>query len=308
MKTHNVSVIIVTYNRKELLAVCLNAISHQSLKPVVAYVIDNASTDGTKDWIRANGYESIKSGIEFRYIRLAENIGGSGGFYTGLKMAYEAKDNFDAFWVMDDDGVPEKDQLQKLQAHLGGRDYLSPLVVAKEDTSKISFDGGKSVAEYAKRADENGLIDGVAFPFNGILYSRRLVEKVGYPIKEMFIWGDEMNYHQRCINSGFPPTVVVDAIHVHPADRQPLRSVYGNIKVTIPAEDWKLYCYVRNRMYNLRTTATFKHLVGDTCRMLYRYTLYFTFLVFNRRRLGLVYRAMWDGWRKDLSRLGEYRK
>ena len=303
-----VAAIIVTYNREQLLVRCMNAVIGQLYKPAVVYIIDNASTDGTDIWIRENGYDGVKDGIEFRYIRLDENIGGAGGFHMGLKTAYEASDNFDAFWVMDDDGEPESKQLQKLQVHLNERDYLSPLVIAKEDMSKLSFDGGKSVAEYAGRADAKGLIDGVAFPFNGILYSRRLVEKVGLPIKEMFIWGDEMNYHQRCINSGFHPTIVVNAIHVHPADRQPQKNVYGSLRIIVPTEDWKLYCYVRNRTFNLRTTATFRHLVGDTCRMSCRYTLYFTYREFNIRRLGLVYRAMYDGFRKDLSRLSEYRK
>lgn len=305
---HSEAAIIVTYNRKQLLAVCLDAIEHQTRKPIVAFIVDNASTDGTDVWIHENGYDGVREGVEFRYHRLKKNIGGAGGFYTGLKMAYEANDCFDAFWVMDDDGVPEREQLQKLRMHLDERDYLSPLVVAMEDANKISFDGGKNVAEYVKLADGNGLIDGVAFPFNGILYSRRLVEKVGFPIKEMFIWGDEMNYHQRCINNGFPPAVVVNAIHVHPADRQPQKVVYGSLRIVVPDEDWKLYCYVRNRMFNLRTTATFKHCVGDTCRMLYRYTLYFTFCVFNWHRLWLAYRAMWDGFQKDLSRLATYRK
>ena len=303
----SIAAIIVTFNRKDLLATCLCAIEHQTCKPSVAYIIDNASTDGTDAWIWENGYDGVKNGIDFRYIRLPENIGGSGGFYTGLKTAYEANENYDAFWVMDDDGVPEPDQLQKLKVHLGERDYLSPLVVAKEDSSRISFDCGKNVAEYVKRADEKGLIGGVAFPFNGILYSRHLVETVGYPIKEMFIWGDEMNYQLRCIKKGFVPAVVTDAIHIHPADRQTPEIILRNLKVTIPAQDWKLYCYVRNRIYNLRTLATLKHFVGDTCRLLFRYTIYFTFYSFEWRRLGIVCRAMWDGFRKDLSRLDNYR-
>lgn len=46
-----IAAIIVTYNRKQLLSLCLNAIANQSVNPVAAYVIDNASTDGTDEWI-----------------------------------------------------------------------------------------------------------------------------------------------------------------------------------------------------------------------------------------------------------------
>ena len=299
--------IIVTYNRKELLSVCLDAVGKQIYKPSVVYIVDNASSDGTGGWIHAEGYDRFKLGIEFRYIHMVENIGGAGGFYVGLKTAYEAEDLFDAFWLMDDDGIPEANQLQKLVNHLKDYDYLSPLVVSKEEQSKISFDRNQKVNEYVTQANEKGLIENVAFPFNGVLYSRKLVEQVGYPIKEMFIWGDEVNYHLRCISKGIVPAVVVDAIHVHPADRQIPKIIFGNRKIVVPQQDWKLYCFVRNKMYNLRALATFRHLIGDVMRMLFRYTMYFTFYYFNWNKLRIVYRAMMDGAGKNFSRLEKYK-
>lgn len=305
---NNIAAIIVTFNRKQLLSVCVDAIEHQTHKPAVVYIVDNASTDGTDAWIRENGYDGIKSGIEFRYIHLLENIGGSGGFYTGLRMAYEAKDHFDAFWLMDDDGIPDANQLLRLQEHLTGQDYISPLVVAKEDPCRIAFGGSPLVKDFVKQADKNGLIYDVAYPFNGILYSRRLVEKVGYPVRDMFIWGDEVNYHMRCVNQGFIPVVAVDAIHVHPADRQPQQVIYHNIQIVVPQDSWKLYCYVRNRVYNNCLETSMKHVFGYNSRLFFRYTSYFTCYSFNLRKLWIVYIAMLDGLRKDLSRLGVYRK
>ncbi len=38
-----IAAIVVTYNRKELLAVCMDAILHQEYKPHSVFVIDNAS-------------------------------------------------------------------------------------------------------------------------------------------------------------------------------------------------------------------------------------------------------------------------
>lgn len=306
---YKIAAIIVTFNRKDLLALCLDSIERQEYKPTVAYIIDNASIDGTEDWIRANGYNGKKSGIEFRYVQLPENIGGSGGFYIGLKTAYEAEDRFDAFWLLDDDGIPDSHQLEKLQERLRVRDYLSPLVVAKEDQSRISFGAKPKIQDFLnEKGVKNGLVDNVAFPFNGVLYSRKLVEQVGYPIKEMFIWGDEVNYNLRCVNNGFVPAVVVDAIHVHPADRQQQEVILRNRKIVVPAQDWKLYCYIRNTIYNIRTLNLFRHPLWHIMQLVFNYFVYFTFNSFNWKRLGIVYRAMWDGSRKDLSRLGEYRK
>jgi GT2 family glycosyltransferase len=54
-----ISIIIPTYNRKELLDLCLKSISKQEHKNIEIIVIDNNSADGTKALIRT-GYPDIK--------------------------------------------------------------------------------------------------------------------------------------------------------------------------------------------------------------------------------------------------------
>lgn len=308
MKKHKIVAIIVTFNRVELLELCLDSVCQQTCKPNVVYIIDNASSDGTNTWISANGYDGIKSGIEFRYILLSENIGGAGGFYVGMKTAFETNDNFDAFWLLDDDGIAEAHQLERLQVHLAECDYLSPLVVDKENPHRISFGAKQTIQDFiSQKGANNGVIHSVAFPFNGVLYSRKLVEQVGFPVKDMFIWGDEANYHWRCVENGHNPELVVDAVHVHPADRQVQETIIRNHNIVVPTPNWKLYCYVRNWMYNIKTVPSYRRYTVNPVRMLVWYFLYFTFYSFDWRRLGIVYRAMWDGFRKDLSRLDNYR-
>ena len=299
-----VAAIVVTYNRKELLADCLNAICAQEFKPVCVYVIDNASTDGTDEWIKENGYDGVKDSIDFRYVRLPENIGGAGGFHTGLKMAHEAEDMFDAFWLMDDDGIPDMAQLKNLIAYLDQYDYLAPLVIAKEDNTRCAF-YDYMVEEFKAKAVD-GLIADEACPFNGVLYSRKLVDMVGYPVKEMFIWGDEWNYHQRNRKAGFIPATVTKTIHVHPKDRQ-VKCKLWHEYYAVPEQDWKLYVYVRNYVYNVkafsRRTRRFVRRCFETA---WEYTYYFTFKKFSWRRLCIVYRAIFDAARGDMSRHKHY--
>ena len=216
------------------------------------------------------------------------------------------RSNYDGFWLMDDDGIPDKKQLGYLVTNLDHYDYISPMVVSKEDTSVLSF-GGCPVSEFVQYA-ENDRIVGAANPFNGVLFSRRLVEKVGYPVRDMFIWGDEINYGRRCIKAGFNPVMDVRAVHVHPKDRQPRVQLSENEQITVPKEDWKLYCYVRNSIYNVRTISRTRHYLRICVDTWWQYTRYFTYRDFNWRRLGIVYRAIFDGYRKDLSRLSCYKK
>ena len=110
---YKICAVVVTFNRKDLLINCLNAINEQAYKPHTVIIVDNASTDGTKDLVKQTGYYNILlNGINYQYLLLPNNQGGAGGFYNGIKTAYESKENFDAVWVMDDDGVADKKQLE----------------------------------------------------------------------------------------------------------------------------------------------------------------------------------------------------
>ena len=246
---YNIACVIVTFNRKALLKRCIDAVASQTFKPKTVYITDNASTDGTMDSVKKWGYYNcIREDIEYKYILNSKNEGGAGGFHLGMKLANKDY-KYDAIWLMDDDGEPEKKCLEYLALRLITNDYIAPIVLSDEDKESCSFtDKHEPYNIFIKNA-ENGIIKGKASPFNGILLSKKLLAKVGYPKKDMFIWGDENNYQIRCINGGFPPITDIKAIHYHPIDKQ-IRFKYHGVVVSPIMQDWKLYCYVRNRIYN----------------------------------------------------------
>lgn len=250
---YKIACIIVTYNRKELLLRCLNAIKQQSYKPKTVYIVDNASTDGTDTVLRTSGYinQNIQ-GVYYKYIKCDKNTGGAGGFHIGMKTAFQ-EEHFDGLWVMDDDGEPDINCLKELVSFLETRDYIAPIVLSDIDKTTCSFIPHTTYIDFCKKADANGVVNGWASPFNGILYSHRLIKKIGFPKKEMFIWGDEINYQLRAEKAGFHRMTTIKAIHYHPVDRQKGICNKDTLNVTIvPIDaDWKLYCAIRNRVYNL---------------------------------------------------------
>lgn len=248
-----IATVIVTFNRKALLHRCLDAVSLQSFKPACVYILDNASTDGTMEAVKEWGfYNTMANNVRYQYVLNKTNEGGAGGFYRGMKFAMEAGD-YDALWVMDDDGEPEKDCLKNLMKYLGDYDYIAPIVLSDEDHKTCSFVPDTNYREFCKRADNRGIVANWASPFNGILYSTNLIRKIGYPKREMFIWGDEINYQLRATKAGILPITIINAIHYHPVDRQVTIHSKDTLNVIIvPAKpDWKLYCAIRNRIYNL---------------------------------------------------------
>ena len=296
----SLAVIIVTYNRKDYLMRCLRGVYSQTLPPKAVYIVDNASTDGTYDCLNENDLLS-NSTIDVKYIRLDRNLGGAGGFYTGLKTAHE-DGGYDGFVLMDDDGQPDKDELKYIAKWMGRYDYINALVVSDTDHTKTSFPRksyGFDRKEIEQESDADGIILNYSAPFNGTMYSKELVDKVGYPNPDFFFQGDEVNYHKRAVKAGFIPVTCINSIHYHPCK---IPRVYkfgiGRRKVKLSIEDTpiRIYCKHRNVVYNRFNPRDYVYIM--VTYPLYSY-LYLTkgslknYCIFNK--------AVWAGIRKNLK-------
>ena len=100
--TLNVSVIIPTYNRKNLLKRALHSVISQTFVPQEIIVVDDGSSDRTKDWV-SERFPDV------RYI-YQDNSGVSSARNAGIK---EAKGSWIAFLDSDDEWMPNKLEQQK---------------------------------------------------------------------------------------------------------------------------------------------------------------------------------------------------
>jgi rhamnopyranosyl-N-acetylglucosaminyl-diphospho-decaprenol beta-1,3/1,4-galactofuranosyltransferase len=114
-----VTAVVVTYNRKELLAECLDGLFRQTRPVDRILLIDNASTDGTQEFLRQRGYLDA-SAVE--YVRLPANTGGAGGFREGMRRAYASDAEW--IWLMDDDVEPVPDALETMLTYSGRSDCI----------------------------------------------------------------------------------------------------------------------------------------------------------------------------------------
>lgn len=102
-----VNCVIVTYNRLALLKECLAAIEKQTYPIHKVIVIDNCSTDGTEEYLKAYAVHP-----QFQVIRTEQNIGGAGGFSLGVKTSVLGGGDYT--WMMDDDTIPSPKALEAL--------------------------------------------------------------------------------------------------------------------------------------------------------------------------------------------------
>lgn len=249
--SERVCAVVVTYNRKELLQRCLHSLQKQTRKPDHILVINNASTDGTLELLR----------IEFPKVdvlTLPENEGGAGGFYQGIKKAYE--DKFDWIWLMDDDGVPDEECLSRLLTHVNTADVLVPVQL---DSEGRRYGAGywKGYAVPAQLERTEGVMSMDLFTFVGPLIRTKVVQSIGFPRKDFFICSDDYEYALRIRRARFRTVTVLDAIFYHDYGGRPIRvERFGRISVRNPQPAWKYYYDTRNSLLMLRSLNLNEHL------------------------------------------------
>lgn len=198
-----VAAVIVTFNRKELLRECLNAVLAQKYAVSKIILIDNASTDGTKDMLAQNGFLTNEV---LEYHKMTENLGGAGGFFEAIKIASQG--SYDFVWIMDDDTIPQSDCLWELihaiyllNTHKEKFSFVASAVFGENHeymnlpvlNNKLSENGYAYWYHYLA----DGLVNIKAATFVSILVNTNAIKQCGLPCKDYFIWGDDYEYTTR---------------------------------------------------------------------------------------------------------------
>ena len=189
--------VVVTHNRIDHLKRCIDAIRRQSYHVKQIVVVNNDSSDGTDEWLKAQqDILTITQG----------NQGSAGGQHAGMKYAIEHGAEW--VWIMDDDGRPTEECLENLhRCTTEVLQYVAPALFT--ESGKPHFD----LTQFGDR-DIVNLWGG---PYNGILLGAKLIRSIGYPISEMFAWGDEYEYANRVIGAGWHVALCKSAVYFHPS-------------------------------------------------------------------------------------------
>lgn len=290
--------VVVTHNRLPLLQRLVTRLGGiAGLAEVL--VVDNASTDGTGAWLAAR---TTTGTTPLGARTLETNGGGAGGFHDGLAWAVER--GADLVWLMDDDGLPDTDCLDLLLQHRD-LDFWGPLVVDEDDADRLVFPirlpGRTRVVHRltdVRAAARAGRIDDIVIPFNGVLVTRDLVERIGLPREEFFIWGDDHEYRLRAERAGARIATVVDATVRHPSVGDlgtPM--AFGRTTYNHSPSDLKHYCMARNNLVNLRDYRSPAHALAFVLKTAW----FYTFTQPSLARLRLSAQAMRAGVRGDFT-------
>lgn len=294
--------VVVTYNRKEILSKNIEMLLCQTQYIDKIFIVDNCSTDGTYEYLSNKGWLSSD---QFCYIKTESNIGGAGGFYTGTKAAFEA--GADWMILMDDDGAAtDQYTFEKIMTvaknlyskNVADHKLFINALVHKGDLLSFKI-GNMYTVEEAVKSAKDGILENAANPFNGTVVSRELVAEIGYPNKDFFIKGDEVNYKQRAFDTGAYVATVVDAKYTHPRPETYEKTVLG-IKVPFFVEaPWKEYYAARNFTYMYKQKKQYKGIAFEL--IFVKLLAIFSMKCKKIETIKMLLKGVIDGWRGRLG-------
>ncbi|KRK72679.1 glycosyltransferase [Levilactobacillus namurensis DSM 19117] len=270
IKTFQNIAVVVTFNKLEMLKSNLKRLFSCGNLLTKIVVINNASTDGTTEYL--NQYVGKKNIV---VINEKKNLGGARGFNIGIKRAMSL--SADAVWLMDDDTMPTKSTLEELinaRLILENKNIFWGLLAS--NVRWIDGNSAKMNVPKVKRVWNSllsrNMVQIESSSFVSMYINAEVIKRVGYPISEFFIWGDDVEYSKR-ISKSFPSYCVLNSRVQH--------NMAQNNRVDIltdsPSRISRYYYDVRNKFYISKQ---------DGLKSICKYTL---------RQIILIFRVLFNG-------------
>jgi GT2 family glycosyltransferase len=211
-----VSVIVLTYNAREFVERCLDPLFEQTYPNFEVIVVDNASADGTADFV-SDRFPNA------RLIRAPHNDGYGAGNNRGANVA-----TGEVLVFLNPDAIPEHDWLSQLvgsmQRHR--RQFATSKITLLSDRQRLNSGGnlihylGLSFCRGLKadrsKYDTTELVSGASGAACAI--SRELFERIGGFDASFFLYHDDVDLSMRALLAGEPCLYVPDAVVAHDYD------------------------------------------------------------------------------------------
>lgn len=311
-----IAAIVISHDRIAEIQGSIAALRGQTRRPDALIVVDNASADGSLEWLDAQA--------DVRTLRQG-NLGASGGIRTGL--AYALAQGFDWCWLFDDDAHPAPGALaalcQAMRLRPGAR-VLNSIGLSRTDPTRFAvgalwirttagnyLEGHKAetLAEAQPYVDANGMVDSIGGHFyQGVLLHRSVIESVGAPLPWLYMCGEEIEYGLRIMRAGHHIFSVMGSIVYHPAIPFVSLQVLGWTKPFEIRGPQRRYYFIRNSVWTRRNYFPQSPFLPYVARRLGGALLAELFVIPDRsvreRLIGCAaaLQGTWDGFRLKPAR------
>jgi GT2 family glycosyltransferase len=208
-----VTIIIVNWNGKHMLADCLDAVIAQDCPDFEVVLVDNGSTDGSAQFVQSN-YPSVK------LVQLQENRGFTGGNLAGFNCAAG-----DFVALLNNDTRPDKGWLRALSAgmHADSRIGICASKIIIDGTNKIDSVGdlfttaftGTKLGSLRDCEEFNTSIFVHGACAAAALYRRTMLDQIGFLDDDFYFNHEDTDLNLRAWLAGWKCLFVPEAIVHH---------------------------------------------------------------------------------------------
>jgi len=292
----SVASVTVAYNGAEVLSRHLASLHHQTRKLDEIIVVDNASTDATRQLLSTQF-------PELTVLSLQKNLGIAGGLAAGLSYAALEK-NYDWIWIFDQDSVPAEDSLATLLSFLdllGDAEpqtaILAPTCLhtdAAVEYPALSWHGSRF--RPVTPSQSITFVDMVIS--SGSLMRSQAVRRAGPPREDLFMDFVDYEYCLRLRQHGYRIAVVRDAVLEHAIGSPQSVRLFGRNFSWADHAPWREYYMTRNEIF---TISQYRQGLFAKLFVLYRLAHHaLGILLFGKQKLECL-RMIWYGLIDGLS-------
>ncbi len=203
-----VAAVICNYNKSGYVVQCIQSVLESVFQKMDIIVVDNASTDDSVARIKKSFGEQVT------LLENKENLGGSGGFNTGIRYAMQKE--YAYIWCLDNDVLADENAVGELYAfmeahpevgmagskvyHMEAPDYVQQYGIS------IDWDNFCCEAKYCNRIEDGTMPEVVysdAVAACSVLVRTSLIRKIGMLPEENFLYWDDTEWGWRCNLAGY---------------------------------------------------------------------------------------------------------
>jgi hypothetical protein len=230
LSSPKVAIVIVNWNKKDYLLSLLNSLRNIDNENYEIVVVDNASTDGSSEAIRYQ-FPNIHTIVN------PQNIGGTGGFNTGMRHALQ-KGVYEYIWLLDNDVQVENNTLSELITAMGNDQTIGIAGSRIVDTERrdITVEAGAFIRwdtidvsplfRNKKSLDVENQIEDVDYVAAcSALIKVSALDNVGLMDERFFFFWDDMDWGLQFKENGYRVVAVLNSIVYHPAFTEKRNSI-----------------------------------------------------------------------------------
>lgn len=215
-----IGIVICNYNKSKQVQECIQSVLESQYQDFDLYVVDNGSTDDSVEVIKQK-YEN-----QLVLIENSENLGGSGGFNTGLRKVYEK--GYPFLMCIDNDALLDERAIGNLHEFLlqhpeagmaGAKVYhLEAPDYVQQFGQSLDFEHFCTEVPYLNAYEDGSMpeylyVDCVAAC--ALMVRKSIVDEIGLMPEENFLYWDDTEWCHRCNLAGYKVASVGNAIALH---------------------------------------------------------------------------------------------